>query len=63
MDDETIDLAYDVLTLAQDANMPDTFWHTDERIKRAVEVLGITTDAAMRGDWKSFDWRAARRAF
>jgi len=33
-------LAKDVLTMAANGGMPDTYWHSDNRIKRARNVLG-----------------------
>lgn len=39
-------LALDVLTLAADGGMPDSFWHTDSRIIRATDELGWTVEAA-----------------
>ena len=39
-------LARDVLTMAASGGMPDTYWHSDTRISRACEVLGITPDQA-----------------
>lgn len=38
--DTTRQLARDVLTMAANGGMPDTYWHTDSRIKRACNVLG-----------------------
>lgn len=35
------DLAADVLTMAYDGGMPDSYWHTDQRIARACRVLDI----------------------
>lgn len=32
-------LARAVLTLAEDAGMPDTFWGTDSRIRLALHIL------------------------
>jgi hypothetical protein len=42
------DLAADVLTMAYVGGMPDSYWHTDPRIKRACEVLGIETGESAR---------------
>jgi hypothetical protein len=42
-------LAKDVLTLAALAEMPDTFWVSDERIGRATSVLEWTAEQAR--DW------------
>lgn len=39
-------LARDILTMAYDGGMPDTFWSTDRRILRACEVLGVNIGAA-----------------
>jgi hypothetical protein len=39
-------LAKDVLTLAADGGMPDTFWLTDSRIERACTGLGWTPEQA-----------------
>lgn len=38
--------ARDVLTMAANGDMPDTYWHTDSRIQRACKVLGIRSDEA-----------------
>jgi hypothetical protein len=35
-----VQLARDVLRLAEDAGMPDSYWTTDSRTRRAVAVLG-----------------------
>jgi hypothetical protein len=35
-------LAKDVLTMAANGGMPDSYWYTDRRIKRALKVLGWT---------------------
>lgn len=40
-------LARDVLAMAQDGGMPDSYWATDPRIFRACTVLGIGTDVAL----------------
>ena len=40
MASDTKQLAKDVLTMAADGSMPDTYWHTDGRILRACNVLG-----------------------
>lgn len=40
------DLAADVLTMAYDAGMPDSYWLTDSRIQRACLVLDIDTHSA-----------------
>lgn len=40
------DHARDVLVLAAAASVPDTYWHTDSRILRACETLGLTPDDA-----------------
>jgi hypothetical protein len=37
-------LAKDVLTIAELAAVPDTYWQTDERIGRACEALGWTRE-------------------
>lgn len=37
-------LARDVLTIAVDGGMPDTYWQTDQRIRRAAEQLDIDLD-------------------
>jgi hypothetical protein len=42
-------LAKDILTLATVSGMPDSYWQTDNRIKRACETLDWTIDAAR--DW------------
>lgn len=36
----------DVLTMAANGGMPDTYWHTDSRIQRACNVLGIGPNEA-----------------
>ena len=41
-------LAKDVLSLAVAGGMPDTFWHTDPRIRRACDTLGISPQQAQR---------------
>lgn len=41
-----LQLAIDVLTLAADGGMPDTFWHTDSRVQRACAALRWTPDEA-----------------
>jgi hypothetical protein len=46
MDITKEDLARDVLMMAALGGMPDTYWHSDVRIKRACTVLGYTPDAA-----------------
>lgn len=38
--------ARDVLTMAANGGMPDTYWHTDSRIQRACKVLGIGPNEA-----------------
>lgn len=40
--------AKDVLVLAALGGMPDTYWQTDRRIKRACNVLGWTPEKARR---------------
>lgn len=44
-------LAVDVLAMAQVGGMPDTYWHTDRRIERALNALGLTADEAQQIDW------------
>lgn len=44
-------LAVDVLAMAQAGGMPVTYWHTDRRIERALNALGLTADEAQRIDW------------
>jgi hypothetical protein len=39
-------LASDILRLAGDGGMPETFFYTDPRIGRACEVLGLTPTEA-----------------
>lgn len=39
-------LARAVLTLAEDASMPDTYWDTDSRIRLALHILGFDADTA-----------------
>jgi hypothetical protein len=39
-------LARDVIAMAQAGSMPDTYWHSDSRISRACDVLGISPDEA-----------------
>lgn len=39
-------LALDVLHLAMIGGMPSSYWHTDSRIARACEVLGVDVDFA-----------------
>lgn len=50
-----VQLAYDVLSMASSASMPDTFWSTDSRILRACEVLGITPAHALKGHYRN-EW-------
>lgn len=40
-------LARDVLSLAVRAGMPQEYWHTDSRVARACEALGISTAEAV----------------
>ena len=40
------ELAVDVLTMAYVGGMPDTYWLTDVRIKRACEVLRVPQEQA-----------------
>lgn len=42
----TIRLAKNVLSLAAQGGMPDTYWHTDSRIRRACKVLNWTPEQA-----------------
>ena len=42
----TVALAKDTLALAAHADMPDTYWQTDDRIGRACVVLGWTRTEA-----------------
>lgn len=44
-------LARDVLSLAQRANMPESYWHTDSRVARACATLAITPARAVASDW------------
>jgi hypothetical protein len=37
-------LARDILSLADTAGMPDTYWRTDQRLKRARAALGLDED-------------------
>lgn len=39
-------LARDILLMAADGGMPDTFWQTDARIARAVLTLSTTVERA-----------------
>jgi hypothetical protein len=39
-------LARDILLMAADGGMPDTFWQSDARIARAVLTLSTTVEAA-----------------
>lgn len=39
-------LAWDVLLMAHEGGMPDTYWHTDSRIARACRILNYTPDQA-----------------
>lgn len=41
-------LAEDILTLAADGGMPDSYWSTDQRMLRACEVLKITPKEAQK---------------
>lgn len=46
--DSHASMAIDLLSLALDAGVPDSYWHTDRRIQNAIDVLhqsGITTMA------------------
>ncbi len=45
------DLAEALLSIASDAGMPDSYWHTDSRIGLACRVLGITRDEAVEREW------------
>jgi hypothetical protein len=38
------DLARALLSLADTAEMPDTYWQTDSRVALAREVLGVPVD-------------------
>jgi hypothetical protein len=44
-------LAVDVLAMAQAGGMPDSYWHTDRRIERALNALDLTADEAQQIDW------------
>jgi hypothetical protein len=44
-------VAADVLALAQVGGMPDSYWLTDARVKRACEVLGVAPEHARDMDW------------
>lgn len=48
-----VQLAYDVLSMAESGNMPDSFWFSDQRIARACEVLSITPRAALQKKWSA----------
>lgn len=48
----TRQLARDVLSLAQRAAMPESYWHTDSRVARACTTLGITPATAAASDWR-----------
>lgn len=39
-------LARDILSLAVDAGMPESYWQTDKRIARAAKTLNTTVEAA-----------------
>jgi hypothetical protein len=39
-------LARDVLTMAANGHMPDTYWLSDSRISRAAKVLGLSNEDA-----------------
>jgi hypothetical protein len=39
-------LARDVLTMAANGHMPDTYWLSDTRISRAAKVLGLSNEDA-----------------
>jgi hypothetical protein len=39
-------LARDVLTMAANGHMPDTYWLSDRRISRAAKVLGLSNEDA-----------------
>jgi hypothetical protein len=51
-------LAKDVLLMAASGGMPDSYWHTDSRIKRACKVLGWTADQARSWAERSYARRA-----
>ena len=52
-------LAKDVLTMAATGCMPDTYWWTDQRIQRAIEVLDVPVPVAKR--WAEWAADAGRR--
>lgn len=50
-------LAKDILTMAKDGGMPDSYWHSDNRIARACYVLNYTPDEACEWAKSHYGWR------
>jgi len=44
--DDIKKIAEDVLTMAMDGHMPNSYWYSDSRITRAIAILDITPDEA-----------------
>lgn len=47
IESQMVTLAKDLLSLAYQAGVPDSFWETDSRISRARHVLGWSTEQAI----------------
>lgn len=52
-------LAKDVLLIAAAGGMPDTYWHTDTRVLRALETLGVLPSVGRR--WAHWAATAGRQ--